>query len=56
MTERFGIEKTRQKRDPNIWVKLSILRNRFSGARKLADAVDFGSFENGVQEDISASG
>jgi hypothetical protein len=26
MTERFGSGRTRQKRDPNIWVKLSMLR------------------------------
>jgi hypothetical protein len=26
MTERFGRDRNRQKREPNIWVKLSILR------------------------------
>jgi hypothetical protein len=27
MTERFGSERTKQKMEPNIWVKLSILRS-----------------------------
>jgi hypothetical protein len=35
MTERFGKEKTRQKREPNIWVKLCILRNSRGALRSV---------------------
>jgi hypothetical protein len=28
MTERFGRDRTKQKMEPNIWVKLSILRSQ----------------------------